>query len=824
MKKIVVLLLIALLILAMLPTVALADRTIDISTYTTACIYYLSGNNTYSLTGTAINNVGFEFGDNTTVILDNVHLNCFHVLSALQFFGGNNTIILKGTSTLTAGSARPGIKIDPGTTLNIQGDGTLIVTGGTTGSAIAGYSDQSGVINITGGTIYAQGRGGAYDIGYNGSDNGTFIISENANVLVKSGNTLPVATHVLETYTNASQMPSEFSLPSGWTYPISRLVVNQPPAFTNATVNTSQDTEKGYPISSLSINDPNGASDIASCVVTSGSLPSGITLNHNGTFNGVASENGTFNATITVTDSGGLSDTTDLEVRVHTCVTSVLLAKYTHTLVLDSLNESSFDLMLGYEPYDVTIQDIVWNTSPTGVVTVTGPGIVTAVSVGVADVTGTVRDTGGGAMGATCRVTVEQAATGIDIVRETATIINGDPVKNTTTLTANVLPSNAKNKDVSWQSSDTSIATVDTSGVVTAKKAGTVTITATADDTRGGTFQDPCTVTVEQKLNSVTLSESSRTLTVNSPSDNNFSLSAGFVPSDATITSIEWESSNTDVVTVDQNGVVTAVGIGNAEIVAKVTDTTDTVTASGICNVTVVKQAESIVFVNQTAIMNMGEVASIDSVIPYTVLPVDTANKLVTITSSNTGVATISGSMVTAVSEGVTWLTVQSVENPSAKAEIALYVKDPTPPATVSDKHEKITGRLVDDMGNPLVGYTITLFSDPMTTTTDSNGVFSFTGVSYDEHTLIINSPTFTELGRFALNFTRGSVASSSVDNDTKDIGITYKTDTVEVSMPITLTHDGVFAGTISFIKKIQEYNEDPDKKVLNPCTGYFSP
>lgn len=824
MKKTLVSLMIALLILAMLPTVALADQTIDISTFTTAGGRYFRGDSVYTFTGTAINNVCFDFGYNVTITLDNANINCNQVISALSFRGGNNTIILKGTSTLTAGHGRSGIKVDPGTTLNIQGDGTLIVTGGTTGSAIAGYSDQSGTINITGGTIYAQGRGSAYDIGYDSGDNGTLTISENANVFVKSGNTLPVATHVLETYTNASQMPSEFSLPSGWSYPISRLVLNEPPSFTDASANTSQDTERGRGISSLSINDPNGANDIVSCVVTSGSLPSGITLNNDGTFSGVASENGTFNATITVTDSGGLSDTTDLEVRVHTCVTSVLLAEYTHTLALDSPTESSFQLLMGYTPIDVSIQDIVWHTSPTGIVTVAGAGFVTAVGVGVTDVTVTVMDTSGHSMGATCRVTVEQAATGIDIAQQTATIINGDPTKNTTTLTANVLPSNATNKDVSWQSSDTSIATVDTNGKVTAVKAGTVTITATADDTRGGTFQDPCTVTVEQKLNSVTLSEYSRTLTLNNPSDNSFTLSAGLVPSDSTITSIEWESGDTDIATVDQNGVVTAVGIGNVEIVSKVTDTTDTVTISGICNVSVVKQAESIVFTNQTAVMNIGEVASIDSVIPYTVLPVDTANKLVTTTSSNTGVATISGGMVTAVSEGVSCITVQSVENPSAKAEIALYVKDPTPPATVSDKHEKITGRLVDDLGNPLVGYNITLFSDPMTTTTDSNGVFSFMGVSYDEHTLIINSPTFAELGRFSLNFTRGTATSSTVDNDTKDIGITYKTDTVAVNLPITLTHDGVSAGTISFIKKIQEYNEDPDKKVMNPCTGEFSP
>ena len=64
----------------------------------------------------------------------------------------------------------------------------------------------------------------------------------------------------------------------------------------------------------------------------------------------------------------------------------------------------------------------------------------------------------------------------------------------TTTLTANVLPSNATNKAVTWSSSNTSVATVDQNGKVTAKTAGTATITATAKD--GSGKKGTCVVTV----------------------------------------------------------------------------------------------------------------------------------------------------------------------------------------------------------------------------------------------------------------------------------------------------------------------------------------
>ncbi|MBO5280221.1 MAG: leucine-rich repeat protein [Clostridia bacterium] len=79
--------------------------------------------------------------------------------------------------------------------------------------------------------------------------------------------------------------------------------------------------------------------------------------------------------------------------------------------------------------------------------------------------------------------------TGVTLNKSSATLTEGD----TLTLTATVAPTNATNKNVTWKSSDTTVATV-SNGVVTAKKAGTATITVmTADGSKTAT----CTVTVK---------------------------------------------------------------------------------------------------------------------------------------------------------------------------------------------------------------------------------------------------------------------------------------------------------------------------------------
>lgn len=98
-------------------------------------------------------------------------------------------------------------------------------------------------------------------------------------------------------------------------------------------------------------------------------------------------------------------------------------------------------------------------------------------------------------MGGTIPFYGEILATGITLDQST---LSFNAANQTVTLTATVTPSNATNKDVTWTSSNTAVATVSSAGVVTAVATGTATITATTAD--GTNLAATCTVTVELPL------------------------------------------------------------------------------------------------------------------------------------------------------------------------------------------------------------------------------------------------------------------------------------------------------------------------------------
>ena len=134
------------------------------------------------------------------------------------------------------------------------------------------------------------------------------------------------------------------------------------------------------------------------------------------------------------------------------------------------------------------------------------------------------------------------------------------------TLTATVNPENATNKNVSWSSSNTSVANVD-NGKITALKAGTATITVKTED---GNKTATCEVTVNAKVypvTGVTLDKTSYEMT----EGDEFTLTATVNPENATNKNVSWSSSNTSVATVD-NGKVTALKAGTATITVKTDD------------------------------------------------------------------------------------------------------------------------------------------------------------------------------------------------------------------------------------------------------------
>ena len=155
-------------------------------------------------------------------------------------------------------------------------------------------------------------------------------------------------------------------------------------------------------------------------------------------------------------------------------------------------------------------------------------------------------------------------------------------VGGTATLTATITPSNATDQNVTWSSNAPGVATVDSSGNVTAVAPGTATITVTTED---GNKTATCVVTVTAAtvpVTGVTLSQNEAHLYYNR-TPNTLTLTATVAPANATNKAVTWTSSNPSVATVE-NGVVTAVACGTAVITATAADGSG---ASASCTVTV---------------------------------------------------------------------------------------------------------------------------------------------------------------------------------------------------------------------------------------------
>lgn len=136
-------------------------------------------------------------------------------------------------------------------------------------------------------------------------------------------------------------------------------------------------------------------------------------------------------------------------------------------------------------------------------------------------------------------------------------------------LSVTASPSDAFNVNVTWLSSDKSVATVDANGLVTAVAGGTCTITAKAAD--GSGVKATCEVTVIQLVTKINLSSTSIVLKV----DGYQKLTATVVPSNATNTKVIWSSSDDSVAEVTSSGGVVAVGLGTCTITCEATDGSD---------------------------------------------------------------------------------------------------------------------------------------------------------------------------------------------------------------------------------------------------------
>jgi uncharacterized protein YjdB len=462
---------------------------------------------------------------------------------------------------------------------------------------------------------------------------------------------------------------------------------------------------------SASVRDASGAelsgrlvgwssSDDAIAVVSSTGLVSGLKV---GTVTITASSEGkSGTATVTVTPAPVASVTV-------TPATASVTVGQTTTLQAQTLDASGATL---------TGRVVTWTTSNAGVATVSSSGVVTGVAAGTATITATSEGKSGTS---TVTVTALPVAS-VTVSPTTLSLLAGQ----TGTLTATVRDA-ANNvltdRQVTWTSSNTAVATVAPNGSVTAVAPGTATITAASEGRTGS-----ATVTVSPvPVANVTVSPSTVSLTTGATQQITVTTSdaSGNVLTGRTVT---WQSANTAVATVTQSGLITAVGPGSTTVTATSEGKTGTV------SVTVTPPpVGSVTITPSTATVNVAFTTQLTATV-RDVNGATVSGASVTWSTDSPLIATVSQTgVVTGLSPGTATITATS----GGKSGTATITVQLAPVATVTvtpstlnlknrdnQRTGTLTATLRDALGNVLTGRTVTWSSsNTQVATVDQNGV-----------------------------------------------------------------------------------------------------
>lgn len=237
-------------------------------------------------------------------------------------------------------------------------------------------------------------------------------------------------------------------------------------------------------------------------------------------------------------------------------VTSIKLNK--DTLVLEK--NSSEKIYTTIDPDNATNRNVVWESSDANIATVDSNGNIFAKNVGSATITAKIDN-----ISAKCNVTIVDKIIKIENIilnNENITINSGDKKQ----IVATINPKNYPNKKIIWTSSNPGVVKVDENGYVTGISAGSAVITARIDN-----VTSTCRVTVKTiPVQNISFGETSIIL----DKGNKKKLAVSIKPGNATNKTIEWSSSNTNVVKVDNNGNIEAMALGTATITAKIDNKT----------------------------------------------------------------------------------------------------------------------------------------------------------------------------------------------------------------------------------------------------------
>ena len=436
---------------------------------------------------------------------------------ALSFTGAGNTLTLVSSSKLKSGKYEPGIRVNSGTGLTIKGSGSVEATGGWGCAGIGSeMTVSSGTITISGnaqvtatGGMDGAGIGSGYNGGY-GIYCGTITIFGNAQVTANGG-------------------ACGAGIGNGYESRGGSITISGGTVFA-AGGSSAQDIGRGYSYysngGSLSIS----GDDTAVFLRNDSSLtPSTSSHTHMYTRN---------------TINGQLYGYT-MPSASWTSVGAYLPNSRYYILTYDANGGTGSDAnahLPGGGPVTIGSTRISrtgytfaeWNTSPGGDGTPYAPGDELTMT---ADTT----------------VYAIWAKIPVDNVSLNKTELDMYP-GDIQTLLATVSPNNAAFRQVTWQSDNTFVVTVNSTGVVTANGVGFATITATADG-----ISATCEVEVWRPVTSIKFN-------MIMYHNDTAQLVSDITPHDATYQEMTWTSSNEAIVTVGSSGVVEAVGIGTVTV------------------------------------------------------------------------------------------------------------------------------------------------------------------------------------------------------------------------------------------------------------------
>jgi uncharacterized protein YjdB len=222
------------------------------------------------------------------------------------------------------------------------------------------------------------------------------------------------------------------------------------------------------------------------------------------------------------------------------------------------------------------------------------------------------------------------------------------PVGGSLKLLPFILPINSTNKTIQWTSSNTNIATIN-NNYVNGISNGIATITGTTQD--GSNIATNFDITVYTKINNINLVVSSLSLDINST----YQIIPIVDPINSSDSTVFYSSSNNNIATVSNIGLITAIGKGNTTITCT---SWDNLTSSSI-NLSVIVPITSIKLSSSSLKIKVGQIYVLNA----TILPLNANSELVSWTSSNPIVVSVINGKIRGLKKGISTIKLANLNN-----------------------------------------------------------------------------------------------------------------------------------------------------------------